>query len=141
MDRIMRKDDYQAPNGSPGPQLADFMDSQDARITFRSADRLERSDPFGLETSARPEWLEPTPKPQQRTLVEQTLALEPTPGSIPAVVRPRPHASNAAFTWVITAVLLGMFAAVVRTGWMAFNVDGEGLVPTPVATIGEPVNR
>ncbi|MEM6928974.1 MAG: hypothetical protein AAF602_18690, partial [Myxococcota bacterium] len=68
---MMSNERYESPRLPPGPPLEGLLDGQDPRVSFMSADRHERTDPYGLENPTRPAWLEGTPGPAARRAAAQ----------------------------------------------------------------------
>ncbi|MEN0065031.1 MAG: hypothetical protein AAGA48_23005 [Myxococcota bacterium] len=133
----MPNDTYQPPRQPPTPPLAGLLDGPGARETFNTADRRERTDPYGLSRQERPDWLDPTPVPVVRHLRAGTV------GSELREHRPREAPAPPVWPWVLGGLVLGTMVTMVTIGWLSLvlHVDDEGLLPLPQASAQGLVTR
>lgn len=134
----MSDERYQMPGIPPGPPLQDLLDGPDSRMSFRSADRRERTDPYGIAHPARPNWLDATPPPAVR-------AVAPSPTTA-APVEPAPWEADpgpSVIASVLTGLSLGTILTVGAILWIVYvlDVDDEGLLPIPAETASNDVTR
>jgi len=130
----MSDDDYHIPSRPPGPPLAGF-DAEEFRMSFRSADRRERTDPYGLQQAARPAWIDPTPPPARcQPARPRVIAAGPSVPGVPDLRPPAPRSS--VWTWVGSGMALGMLVMLAMIAWVTLGGDSEGLEPLP-ASVGE----
>ncbi len=128
---------YHNPDQPPAPPLDGLLGPVEARMSFASADRRERTDP-GV-SDARPNWLDPTPAPEARrrlTELEQ--------GSLAPPVNERDDAVRDApmWPWVVGGLLLGTLASVAAILWVNALIfpDEEGLVAAPLPVAEQPAD-
>ena len=127
----MSDDRYHIPRLPPGPPLAGLLEHGDPSVSFRSADRRERTDPFGHQRAARPDWIDPTPSPAARAFVPPPNVTQP---SVPPEMTPRRRTS--AWAWIAGGMMLGTFL-LLAAFWVvsALDVDEEGLLPVASETV------